>query len=120
MAAVGLVWCGPFVFLMIALVVFALLLIPTSLLGIGADDWPGWLIAIVAIIALILTVLVLISVSAGKVQDQKDKQLIRDAEVQRAKRELGEPTGRQRGPNPDGERLREELRREREERRKRK
>ena len=56
---------------MIALVVFALLLIPTSLFGIGADDWPDWLIAIVAIIALILTALVLISVAAGKVQDEK-------------------------------------------------
>lgn len=103
--------CGPLLFVLV-LVLFSLLILGPLALTVGVPDWLIWLPVLLAAAA---TVLVALVGGFGAILDAKEKALVRRAEVKRAKRELGGPQQeRRRGsPNPDGERLREELRRER-------
>ena len=99
--------CGPFLFLLL-LLVFGLLIIGPVALTIGAPDWLIWLPAALAAVA---TLLVSFIFGPSVILDVKEKALVRRAKVKRAEEDLADDGH---APNPDGARLREELRRERE------
>ena len=104
-----LVGCGP-VFFVLFFIIFAIVTIgPVALVF----DVPDWLVLIPAALAAVATIVVAFLFGPSAVLGAKEKMLIRRAEVKRAKEDLAD-RGHQRSPNPDGERLREELRRERE------
>ena len=100
--------CGPIFFVLL----FLVFLLPLALIP-GVPDWIALLPAALAGGA---TLLISFLFGPSAVLRAKEKMLIRRAEVKRAREDLTdelEPRPRS-GPNPDGERLREELRRERE------
>ena len=80
-----LVACGPWLFLMMFLVVVLLMSIPFVLFGV---EMPEWLFGPIAILALVLTIALTWGMSVGMTRRNKEKRLIRDAELKRAKREL--------------------------------
>ena len=86
-SVLGIIACGPVVFVLIFVLLALVLFLPLSLLGLGLPDWLFW---IVAIIAAVVTVLVIIQIASGQVRERREKELIRKAEVRRAKKELGE------------------------------
>ncbi len=73
--------CGPFLFVVLALLVF----LPVTLV---TDDPPGWVVGIAVVLALILTVAIVYAMSLGMAQRKKEDELIRDAKLKRAKDEL--------------------------------
>ena len=112
-----LVGCGPIFFVLFFLVFAVVILGPVALVA----DVPEWLVWFPAALAAVGTLLVSFIFGPSVVLNVKEKALTRRAEVKRAKEDLGESKAHrspkaQQSPNPDGDRLREELRREREER----
>lgn len=104
-----LVGCGP-IFFVLFFIVFAIVTLgPVAVVA----DVPEWLVWLPATLAAVATLLVSFIFGPSAVLGAKEKMLIRRAEVKRAREDLAD-RGHQRSPNPDGERLREELRRERE------
>lgn len=77
--------CGPSLFLLLTLVVFLLASIPFALFGADAPEWLMWPSAV---IGGLLTVMLLIGLIVDRIQKEKQKDVIKAAELQRAKREL--------------------------------
>ena len=109
-----LVGCGPIFFVLFFLLFAIVTLGPVALVA----DVPDWLFWLPASLAAVATLLVSFIFGPSVVLGAKERILTRRAEVKRAKEDLGE-SEHQRSSNPDGERLREELRREREARKRR-
>ena len=101
-----LVGCGPVVFVLL-FIVFAILIVGPVAFTVGAPDWLIWLPAALAVVT---TLLVSFVFGPAVIFEVKEKALVRRAEVKRAREDLADEDA----PNPDGVRLREELRRERE------
>ena len=81
----GLIACGPILFVVIFLAVVIITYIPFILFGL---DMPEWLFWPLGAVALVLTIAAVIGISANRVQEEKGKKLIREAELKRAKDEL--------------------------------
>ena len=76
----GLVMCGPFMAVLVFLVLALVLLVPLEM-TIGA---PRWLYVIVGVLSTIITVLLVI----GRAVDRAEKDLVHKAEVKRAQEDL--------------------------------
>ena len=87
LSGMGLVACGPVLFGLVFLLLAILVSVPFLIFGAMP---PGWVFAVVAVIALIITALVVVSIATGKVLDRKQDDLIKKANLKRAKRELQE------------------------------
>ena len=76
----GLVMCGPFMAVLVFLVLALVLLVPLEM-TIGA---PRWLYVIVGVLSTIITVLLVIGIAV----DRAEKDLVHKAEVKRAQEDL--------------------------------
>lgn len=84
-SAFGLIACGPCIFLLLTFVVMLLLSLPFFLF---TDEPPEWLVWPSAIIGGFLTVVLIIGMMVDRTRKEKEKEIIKAAELQRAKREL--------------------------------
>ena len=84
-SGIGLIACGPFIFLLIFLLLSLLFILPLTLIGLGAPNWLWW---IVAVVAGVITVSWFVSTSKNNAKKRIEDETIRRAELQRAKREL--------------------------------
>ena len=82
LATIAVFGCGPFLFIPVALVLF----LPVSL--ILGDGMPDWLGTVLLMFAAIITIVLVVGVAVNKVQEDKQKRIIHEAEFRRAQKEL--------------------------------
>ena len=85
LSALGLVACGPVLGVLLFFLLWAIIILPLELFV----DVPTWTFWPIGILAAILTVLVVVGLASSEIQEFKDKELIHEADVKRAKKELG-------------------------------
>ena len=84
-SAIGLVACGPVLGVLLFFLLWAIVILPLEIF-IDVPTWTYWPIGILSAITAVLLV---IGIVAVKVQEFDEKELIHEADVQRAKKDLG-------------------------------
>ena len=80
-SVIGLLGCGPCLFVLIYVILILLVSLPIAAIGVGA---PTWLYVVLCFPAAALTIALMIGMSANA----RNERLIKDAELKRAKEEL--------------------------------